>query len=105
MSNAGDHFRRGKLQVARSIIEDLSRVYSESEFAVEFHTAWYALNRADAALDAHTSRSKQGDVCPHCWQGTVMLDDTHTCACPSCNGTGKRDRKSKNAAKGATNEK
>lgn len=52
MAKMGDHFRRGKLQVARSIVEELSRIYSSEPFAVEFHTAWYALNRADAALIA-----------------------------------------------------
>jgi hypothetical protein len=57
MSGMGDHFRRGKLQVARSIVEELSRVYSSSKFAVEFHTAWYALNRADAALIAEVEKA------------------------------------------------
>jgi hypothetical protein len=52
MAKMGDHFMRGKLQVARSIVEELSRIYSTEPFAVEFHTAWYALNRADAALIA-----------------------------------------------------
>jgi len=56
MSSMGDHFRRGKLQVARSIVEELSRIYSDSSFAVEFRTAGYALNRADAALIAEVQK-------------------------------------------------
>jgi len=56
MSKMGDHFRRGKLQVARSIVEELYCVYSGSAFAIEFRTAWYALNRADTALIAKVQK-------------------------------------------------
>lgn len=56
MPKMGDHFRRGKLQVARFIIEELSRIYVGKSFQVEFATAWYALNRADAALIAEVEK-------------------------------------------------
>jgi len=76
MPKMGDHFRRGKLQVARSIVEELSRVYSGASFATEFHTAWYALNRADAALivevekHSYNKRVKQGAKRPHSRKAT-----------------------------------
>jgi len=50
MSELGNHFRRGKLEVARSIIEELRRVYQGTAIGDNLSQAFYAVNRADAAL-------------------------------------------------------
>ena len=50
-------FHRGKLQVAATIIGDTSRLYCDCPAVQqEMATAYYALNRADAALIAESQK-------------------------------------------------
>jgi acetyl/propionyl-CoA carboxylase alpha subunit len=50
-------YNRGKLQIARSIIDTICCLFCDN-IAVkkDLDTAWYALNRADAALDVESQK-------------------------------------------------
>ena len=58
MSNMGDHFRRGKLQVASSVIGNMIPIYEGTKAGKALTEAFYAVNRADHAIVEYSDSQK-----------------------------------------------
>jgi len=59
MAKMGDHFRRGKLEVAMSIVEDLQESYcKKTEIRKNLRVAWNALERVNKELTQTVNGTK-----------------------------------------------